>query len=160
MGLNDGAAVRVSLVCFAPPESAKAKNFCTLDGLPVTEIHADLTTGVGLNLFSSQNAERKFKRQLPGDRQKIGAFDIEGELARQWLKLPNLSNGRPNCEVIKPSWNGLDVACPRDGWIIDFGSAMDEADAALYEAPFEYVLQNVKPERVLNPRPVRAKYWW
>lgn len=47
-----------------------------------------------------------------------------------------------------------------DGWIIDFGATMSEADAALYEAPFEYVAEHVKPERIQNPRPVRAKYWW
>ena len=92
--------------------------------------------------------------------QKIGAFDIEGELARQWLKLPN-PNGRPNSGVLKPSWNGLDVARrPRDGWIIDFGTTMSEAEAALFEDPFEYVERHVKPERIQNPRPIRAKYWW
>jgi type II restriction/modification system DNA methylase subunit YeeA len=35
-----------------------------------------------------------------------------------------------------------------------------EADAALYEAPFAYVIQHVKPERIQNRRPIRAKYWW
>jgi hypothetical protein len=92
--------------------------------------------------------------------QKIGAFDIPGELARQWLDLPN-PNGKANSMVLKPSWNGLDVTRRlRDGWIIDFGTTLSEADAALYEAPFEYVVKYVKPERIQNPRPARAKSWW
>ena len=47
--VNDGAAVRVSLVCFGKP-NAKT---CELDGFPVAMIHADLTTGVGLNLSAA-----------------------------------------------------------------------------------------------------------
>ena len=92
--------------------------------------------------------------------QKIGAFDIAGELARDWLLLPNPHN-KPNSDVLKPSWNGLDVTRrQRDGWIIDFSVKMPEIDAAFYEAPFDYVVTNVKAERIKNPRLVRAKYWW
>jgi type II restriction/modification system DNA methylase subunit YeeA len=92
--------------------------------------------------------------------QKIGPFDIPGELARSWLGQPN-PNQRPNSEVLKPSWNGLDVTRrPRDVWIIDFGTDMSEADASQYEKAFEYVVEHVKPERIQNPRPIRAKNWW
>ena len=31
-------------------------------------------------------------------------------------------------------------------WIIDFGTDMSEADASMYEAPFKYVVENVRPE--------------
>ena len=47
-----------------------------------------------------------------------------------------------------------------DSWIIDFGTGMTEEEAALYEKPFERVLEHVKPECIQNPRPIRAKYWW
>ena len=68
---------------------------------------------------------------------KGGAFDIPGELAREWLHAPLNPNGRPNADVLKPWVNGLDVTRrPRDMWIIDFGWTMSEPDAALYEAPF------------------------
>lgn len=151
--MNEGAAVRVSLVCFGNQEGA------ILDGEVVEEIHADLTAGKGLNLTTAKQMKANAGVCFQGS-QKIGAFDLDGELARKWLSLPN-PNGRSNSEVLKPSWNGLDVARrSRDVWIIDFGATMAEADAALYEAPFEYVTQFVKPERILNPRPVRAKYWW
>ena len=49
---------------------------------------------------------------------------------------------------------------PRNMWIIDFGVDMSEDDAALYEAPFEYVMANVKPGRD-NHRDSRAREnWW
>jgi type II restriction/modification system DNA methylase subunit YeeA len=151
--INEGAAVRVSLVCFGNGEGA------TLDGQPVEAIHADLTTGGGLDLTQAKPLKENARVSFQGS-QKIGAFDIEGDLARQWLKLPN-PNGRPNSDVLKPSWNGLDVARrPRDGWIIDFSTTMSEADAALYEAPFQYVVQHVKPEREKNNREAYRKYWW
>jgi type II restriction/modification system DNA methylase subunit YeeA len=130
-----------------------------LDGQPVEAVHADLTAGGGLNLTQAKQLKENAGVSFQGS-QKIGAFDIDGELARQWLKLPN-PNGQPNSDVLKPSWNGLDVTRrPRDGWIIDFGTAMSESDAALYEAPFEYVTQHVKPEREKNNREAYRKYWW
>lgn len=171
--INEGAAVRVSLVCFgdvgaAPRRDAAGENRAEggapttgamLDGQPVEAIHADLTAGDGLNLTQARQLNENAGVSFQGS-QKIGAFDIEGEPARQWLKLPN-PNGRPNSDVIKPSWNGLDVASrPRDGWIVDFGTAMNESDAALYEAPFEYATQRVKPEREKNNREAYRKYWW
>ncbi len=158
--INEGAAVRVSLVGFGRDAGEEAR----LDGEPVAKIHADLTGRVqaverGGDLTQAKPLAENAGVSFQGS-QKIGAFDIPGDLARQWLPLPN-PNGRPNSDVLKPSWNGLDVARrPRDGWIIDFGVDMPEAEAALYEQPFGYVVQHVKPEREQNPRPVRAKYWW
>ena len=151
--INEGAAVRVSLVCFGNIEGA------ILDGNTVESIHADLTAGDGLNLTQAKPLKENMGVSFQGS-QKIGAFDIEGELARQWLKLPN-PNGRPNSDVIKPSWNGLDVARrPRDGWIIDFGTKMSEADASLYETSFEYVVKHVKPERESNSDKIVRVNWW
>ena len=134
-----------------------------LNGQPVAAIHADLTAQTtNANLFDltqaqplSENANRAF--QGP---EKNGAFDIPGDLARQWLILPN-PHGRPNSDVLNPSWNGLDVTRrPRDGWIIDYGTRMIEREAMLYEAPFEHVLKHVKPERDKNRDANRKKYWW
>ena len=152
--VNEGAAVRVSLVCFGGHADG-----VMLDGAPAATIHADLTSGAGLDLTQAkplvENADTSFQGS-----QKIGAFDIPGELARRWLPLPN-PNGRPNSDVLKLSWNGLDVTRrPRDGWIIDFGTAMPEAAAALYEAPFQYVIEHVKPERETNGDTVVRINWW
>ena len=49
---------------------------------------------------------------------------------------------------------------PRNVRIIDFGVDMSEAEAALYETPFEYVKEKVMPERTNNKVLWRAENWW
>ena len=176
--VNDGAAVRVSLVCFGSEESIaryadvaqtplRADSLlphtgqpkCKLDGKPAAKIHADLTTGAGINLTSARPLSENKLTSFQGS-QKIGAFDIDGELARSWLGTPN-PNGKPNTDVLKPSWNGMDLTRrPRDGWIVDFGLDLPASEAALYEIPFQYVAEHVKPERLQNNREAYRKYWW
>lgn len=81
----------------------------------------------------------------------MSLVDIKGEVARQWLKLPSNPNGKTNNDVLRPILNGSDVVKrSHDSWIIDFGCT--EADASLYEAPFEYLLGYVKPDREKNNR--------
>ena len=45
-------------------------------------------------------------------------------------------------------------------WIVDFGWTMSQSEAALYEAPFQHVLENVKPERDGNRRAAYRDNWW
>jgi type II restriction/modification system DNA methylase subunit YeeA len=45
-------------------------------------------------------------------------------------------------------------------WIVDFGWEMSEAQASLYEAPFQYILEHVKPVRAQNRRESYKKFWW
>jgi hypothetical protein len=130
-----------------------------LNGQAVTKIHADLTAGDGLNLTLANPLKENEKVAFIGT-QKNGAFDIEGELARQWLKQPN-PNGKPNSDVVRPWSNGMDITRrPSDTWIIDFGVAMSEQDAALYELPFQYVTEKIKPVRLVNREEVIRKIWW
>jgi hypothetical protein len=92
---------------------------------------------------------------------KGGAFDIDGATARAMLGAPLNPNGRPNSDVVRPWVNGLDVTRrPRDMWIVDFGVNMTEDEAALYELPYEYVRQHVKPERMNNNRAAYRERWW
>jgi type II restriction/modification system DNA methylase subunit YeeA len=124
----------------------------------VATIHADLTSGEGLNLTLAKPLQANAGVAFEGMR-KDAPFDIDGELARQWLTLPN-PNGRPNSDVLKPSWNGIDVTRrPRDSWVIDFG-ALSVADAALYENAFEYVNEIVRPIREKNNDKQRRERWW
>ena len=152
----DGAAVRVSLVCFAPKGTRLSVN---LDGNEVAWINADL---------AATTADLTKAVELPENRQsafiggmKKGNFDIPGELAREWLRLPANPNGRPNTDVLKPWMNGADVTRRTAGkWIINFGHKMSEADAALYEEPFAYISENVRPIRALNRRDDLRQAWW
>jgi hypothetical protein len=45
-------------------------------------------------------------------------------------------------------------------WIVDFGTHMSREEAALYEAPFEYVRRKVEPVRSGNRRAAYAERWW
>lgn len=150
----DGAQVRISIVGF---DDGSERERC-LDGKPVTEINADLTATVDITKAArlAENAGIAFTGDTKG-----GPFDIPGSLARQWLSLPLNPNGRPNSDVVRPWVNGLDVTRrPRDMWIVDFGVDMPEHEAALYEAPFEYVRQHVKPVREKNNRQAYREKWW
>ena len=151
----DGADVRVSLIAFGRGDLDRK---IVLDGKPVGEIYSDLTAGVtdltkavGL----SENLHLCFQGPV-----KVGPFEVEGEVARKWLALPKNPNGRPNSDVVRPWLNGQDMTRrPSDRWIIDFAD-MSKETAALYEAPFEYVRQNVKPLRDKNNDRSRRENWW
>ncbi|KAB2923524.1 MAG: class I SAM-dependent DNA methyltransferase [Candidatus Contendobacter sp.] len=156
--INEGAAVRVSLVGFGEKVDG-----VMLGGQSVAEIYADLTgrlsdAGDG-DLTQAKPLVENGGLAFQGP-EKNGAFDILGDLARQWLTLPN-PHGRPNSDVLRPRWNGLDLTRrPSDHWIIDFGAGMTEVEAALYEKPFGHVLLHVKPERDRNRDANRKKHWW
>ena len=158
----DGAAVRVSLVCFSPAEDSHAPG-ARLDGEPVDEIHTDLTAkrgGVGIDLTRAERLPPNAGVAFMGDT-KGGPFDIPGDLAREWLRLPANPNGRPNADVLKPWANGMDLTRrPAGKWIVDFGWNMSEADAALYEEPFWHAREHVYPMRQGNRREAYRVHWW
>ncbi len=152
----DGAAVRVSLVCFT---SKEAKLPRLLNGRDVTGINADLTAAKA-DLTLAEKLTANNSTAFVGGMKK-GKFDIPGGLARKWLKLPANPNGRPNYEVLKPWLNGRDVTQRSNGkWVIDFGHEMSLSDAAHFEAPFAFALQHVKPIREKNNRDDLRQFWW
>jgi type II restriction/modification system DNA methylase subunit YeeA len=149
----DGAAVHVSFVGFDDGSEQER----TLDGASVAEIHPNLTTGVDVTV--AKRLRSNLGIAFMGDT-KGGAFDVPAEVAKRLLKSPN-PDGRPNSDVVRPWANGRDVTQrPRNMWIIDFGVSMPETEAALYEAPFEYVLQHVRPQREKNRRDGYRRLWW
>ncbi len=158
----DGAAVRVSLLCFGRADDTSLGE-SRLDGLFVDEIYTDLTArrgGVGVDLTKARRLSENVNASFKGD-EKGGAFDIPGDLARQWLRLPTNPNGRPNSDVLKPWINGIDLTRrPQGKWIVDFGEKMTEGDAALYEVPFGYTLEHLKSIRHQNREQSRQEYWW
>lgn len=150
--VNEGAAVRVSLVCFGNSDQP-----AQLDGVAVAKINADLTSGSALSKATklAENTNCAFVATV-----KAGPFDIPGDVARDWLKIPN-PNGRPNSDAVRPWSNGMDVTRrSSDKWIIDFGVDMSEADAMLYEVPFAHVLEQVRPMREKSNRAAYKTRWW
>jgi len=153
----DGAAVRVSLVCFDAGEDPQP---IRLDGAEVSQIFADLSASAGgLDLSTAKPLVENKGISFQGP-VKVGAFDIEGDVAREWLKRPQNPNGRPNSDVLRPWANASDMTRrPSGKWIIDFGE-MEEDEASLFEAPFEYVRQKIKPIREKNRDEQRRNNWW
>ena len=158
----DGAAVRVSLVCFSRADGEPAADI-RLDGDPVDEIFADLTArrgGAGVDLTGAARLSRNSGIAFMGDT-KGGPFDVLDDLARAWLRLPANPNGRPNADVLKPWMNGMDLTRrPAGKWIVDFGWSMSEAEAALYEEPFWHAKEHVHPMRQQNRREAYRTHWW
>jgi type II restriction/modification system DNA methylase subunit YeeA len=148
----EGASVHVSIVGY----DDGSETHRVLDGVPVPAINSDLTTGVDLTRAKilAENAGLAFQGPV-----KVGPFEIDDILAQRMLTEPN-PHGRSNRDVVKPWVVGLDIARrPRHMWIIDF-EEMTEDEAALYEAPFEYVRQHVYPLRASNRDRQRRENWW
>ena len=173
--VNEGAAVRVSIVCFQSvgPEPAeglqKADNGSTssprtvfLDGRNVTSVNSDLSGRVNgasaLDLTLAKKLRENSGFALEGMR-KDGPFDIEGSVAREWIASPNAAQVH-NRDVLFPRINGRELlGRPADGWVIDFASrSVDQA--ALFHLPFQYVKATVKPVRDENRDRQRRERWW
>jgi len=176
--INDGAAVRVSLVSFTAPlrHSGESRNpgssaldsglpaapgmTVFLNGVATSTIHADLTVGDGLNLSAAKALPENTNTAFIGI-QKTGQFEIDGDTARRWLTLPSNPNGKRNDEVVRPWANGFEITRrPTDMWILDFGVRLEEYEAYLYEAPYEHLLEYVRPLRSITKRDAQRKYWW
>ncbi len=156
--VNEGAAVRVSLICFG-----KVGGEPRLDGKPVAAIHADLTGSA-----PGQAATDLTQAQpLPANKGRsffgvclAGPFKVNTATALKWLRESGNPNGRPNSDVVRPIYNGADITRRWAGnWVVDF-AALDLAAAADYLAPFAYVEAAVKPIRINNNRAARAERWW
>lgn len=156
--VNEGAAVRVSLVCFG-----NATQAARLDGVEVERLYPDLKAQnrgesiVDLTIAKplAENADASFFGLC-----LAGPFKISASIAAQWLLKPNV-NGKPNSDVLRPIYNGADITRRWAGiWTIDFGATLTEAQCSEYEAPFEYVRATVYPLRVNNNRASRARLWW
>ena len=158
----DGAAVRVSLICFSCMDGESVLEI-RLDGQAVDEIHTDLTAksgGAGVDLTEAKRLSKNIGIAFMGDT-KGGPFDVSGDLARTWLCLPTNPNGRPNADVLRPWVNGMDLTRrPAGKWIVDFGWSMSEGEAALYEEPFRHAKENVSPMRQRNRREAYRANWW
>ncbi|WP_428384127.1 class I SAM-dependent DNA methyltransferase [Nevskia ramosa] len=154
--INEGAAVRVSLIAFGNSHSA-----AELDGFPAGRIFADLTSAgehsnadLTLAMPIQENRGSCFQGSV-----KVGNFDITGESARIWLMQPNAIGGK-NSEVLRPLLNAKDITTRQRGvWIVDFASK-SVTEAAGYEHPFGHVEKFVKPYRSENRDQSRRENWW
>jgi type II restriction/modification system DNA methylase subunit YeeA len=150
----DGAAVHVSIIGFDDGSGDERG----LDGKIVKTINANLTSGIDVTVASALKENRgiSFMGTTKG-----GDFDLPPSVALPMLAAPVNPNGRPNSDVVRPWYNASDITGrPRGMFIIDFGVDKSEEAAALYELPFEYLLQHVYDERMGNNREAYRDKWW
>jgi type II restriction/modification system DNA methylase subunit YeeA len=152
----DGAAVRVSIVCFSGFAALTTKK--TIDGSVVSQINADLTSNISDTTEASKLLENESIAFIGS--QKGGPFEVSETQAQKFLTAPKNPNGRRNLEVLRPWINGEGVTRrnPRQ-WIIDF-TALSDAEAALFEAPFQYIQNLIRDDRRQNREKATASRWW
>ena len=85
-------------------------------------------------------------------------FIVEPEEARAWI-----AEDPRNADVLFPYLNGEDLNSRPDAsasrWVIDF-DGRSERQASLYDLPFERVVEQVKPERMLKNQKSYRDHWW
>jgi type II restriction/modification system DNA methylase subunit YeeA len=147
----EGANVHVSFIGFDDGSETQRM----LDGEPVTAINANLTEGI--DLTNTHHLKENLGIAFEGVK-KGGPFEIPPEVAAAMLDLPN-PDGRSNRDVVRPWVNGSDITGRSRGlWIVDFGTDTPIEEAALYEAPFEYIRQHVEPVREESRTTIGQ--WW
>ena len=149
-----GTAVRICMVGFGGPETP---DMPTLDGRETATINPDLSSGLDTTgkHYLRANAQLCFMGTT-----KVGDFDLPHAQAVEMLAGLN-PHGQPNSDVLRPFRNGSDlVQSDSRRWIVDFGVGTLMQDAALYEAPFQHLVECVKPEREKNNDKWRRKHWW
>jgi len=150
--VNDGAAVRVSMVGFGHREGAM------LDGVEVPVVHADLTANIDVTQSGriEKNLNRSFQGVTPRAeikkkrRLELGlpcaSFNLDGEKARNILREPANANGEPMSAVVRPYCVADEITTrPLDRFIVNFG-VREKFDASLFERPFA-ALHNVRLNR-------------
>jgi type II restriction/modification system DNA methylase subunit YeeA len=160
----DGAAVRVSMVCFDRAHGGEA----ILEGAYVAGVFADLTASIGVDVTKTRALEENRGICFVGVTLN-GEFELPAANARNMLLSPRNVNGELNSDVLRPSLNGDDFNGQRpDKWVVDFGTEIGLEDAALYELPYSYINERVRPYRQRlkddGTHAVRAKIerevWW
>jgi type II restriction/modification system DNA methylase subunit YeeA len=149
----EGAAVRVSMIGFDDGTETMRE----LDGTFASSINADLSAGEDLTKSSALNENKGIAFQGPV---KVGQFEVEPDIARKMLSAPINPNGLSNTEVVTPWIIARDLSDrPKGMYIVDFKDRT-EAEAALFELPFEYIRHHVYPSRQENKRQRRKEFWW
>ena len=150
----DGAMVHISIVGF---DDGSEKERLYDGAVSDASINANLT--VGVDLTSAKQLPENAGIAFQGFN-RVGNFDVDPDTAIDMLNSPN-PHGKPNSDVLKPYRNARDfLDQPRGVYTVDFGVAMSEYDAALYELPFEFLRAGVKPERERSSNRRVREMWW
>ncbi|WPF89524.1 DNA methyltransferase [Cyanobacterium aponinum AL20118] len=146
------AAVYVSIVNWCYEQQKEYY----LDDKLVESINSSLTKSVDVTQAKKLkiNSNYCFKGVQPTGKD----FIISEEKVKEWI-----NNNSKNKKVLKQFLDAKDLAKNPHGkpsrWIIDFND-LDLELACDYQQPFQYVKENVKPERDKNRRETTRLNWW
>ena len=150
----DGAAVHISMVGF----DGGAEQSRTLDGEPVSSINPNLSASA--DTTRAVPLGQRLGQAFIGVSQH-GPFELDDASALVFLRSSPNPHGKPNSDVVRPIINAFEIVRrPGHRWVVAFEPNADVAEAALYEAPFEYVVRNVRPVRENNRRKSYRDRWW
>jgi hypothetical protein len=149
----DGAAVRVSIVCACSHKSDNSQRH--LNG---EEVGGTISERLSLSNSNdahtlAENRRVAFQGLIP-----LGPFDVEGNVARRWLRAAN-PHGISNACVLTPIRNGNELTKLRmeDSWLLSFPDAREKAN--LFEAPWQHAELTIKPWRVCTKKMEERKSW-
>ncbi len=131
----DGAAVRVSIVCFAHPNEPVSS--LSLNGAKVDQINANLTSGIDTTKVKKL---KENKNSVFIGVQQSGPLTVSRQIAENWLCAPLNPNGRANSEALS-SYASTDdiVGRPTNEFLIDLPDGLDESAASQFELPFDHL---------------------
>jgi hypothetical protein len=170
----EGAAVAVSIVCFAA-DGDRCAGQSMLDGRPVRDIRSDLRDAdLAFDLRSLRKLEENRHIAFQGVKLAGKRADDEGDQdedekgfvidrasADRLLNAGGNPNGRPNSDVVRIYWSGDEaLGRARDRLVIDFGPVRTEAQAQGYAAPYEHLERIVRDRRLGNREDRAAARRW
>ncbi len=142
----EGANVHISMVGF--DNGADTERI--LDGRMVPTINSNLTSTADLTQARRlvDHAELGFIGVS-----MHGPFDLDEATALGLILAEGNPRSRANSDVVLPILNAKEITeRARNRWIVYFRPSQSEAEAALYELPFEHVRRTVGPSRKDNRR--------
>lgn len=154
----EGAAVRVSLVCF---NGEASQTDAQLNGVVVGRILSDLTANLlGFDLTSAKALATNKKICIRGI-ETGGPFEVDWTTFEKLASAPTNPNGEINSRVLRRILNGNNILKRHpERYVIDFAS-ISLHEAALYEAPFEFLKAAYADyERAAKRRIVIRDNWW
>ncbi|MCC7482170.1 MAG: class I SAM-dependent DNA methyltransferase [Hyphomicrobiales bacterium] len=132
----NGAAVRVSIICFDMSTSESSQ----LDGVSVKRILSDLTANdIGFDLTTAQEIKTNIGICIRGI-ETGGPFEFAHDQFQKLVTQPINPNGMNNSQVLKRILNGNNILKRQpDRYAIDFTDYPESSEACLFEAPFAYL---------------------
>ncbi|WPP45563.1 class I SAM-dependent DNA methyltransferase [Pseudomonas sp. AN-1] len=164
---TDGAAVRIAMTVGAN-DAEEGRLLTSLDERETDSderhvtlaekrgvLHADLRMGANVAAAAALGANRGISvRGLV----LMGAGFVVDEQQAGELGLGHVVGAE---KVIRPYRNGKDITDkPRGVFVLDAYSLSRDQLRELHPAVYQWLLERVKPERDLNPRPGRRENWW